>query len=87
MTLIAMVILSSTTIVWAEKSKTETDDLPLINRFDQNGDSLISIEEFVGPEDHFSMLDTDGDGYITREEAHARRHRNVPEDETETDQQ
>jgi len=40
-------------------------------REDKNEDGLISQDEFGGPAEHFSGFDTDGDGYLTREEVTA----------------
>lgn len=37
-------------------------------REDKDGDGLVSKDEFGGPAEHFSLFDTDGDGYLTREE-------------------
>jgi Ca2+-binding EF-hand superfamily protein len=39
-----------------------------IERFDQNGDGVITIEEFTGPERHFDRLDSNGDGAIDGDE-------------------
>ncbi len=44
---------------------------------DKDGDSMISKDEFGGPPEHFSHLDTDGDGYLTREEV-ANAQKNPP---------
>lgn len=41
----------------------------LIAQMDQDGDGLISAEEFAGPAEHFQQLDQDGDGYISEDEA------------------
>ena len=38
---------------------------------DADGDDLISRDEFGGPSHHFPLFDTDGDGYLTREEVTA----------------
>lgn len=37
-------------------------------REDKDKDGLISKDEFGGPAEHFSHFDTDGNGYLTREE-------------------
>lgn len=37
--------------------------------FDKNNDGKVSKDEFPGPEEHFTRLDTDQDGYLSAEEA------------------
>ena len=41
----------------------------MIERHDQDGDSKVSKEEFPGPDEHFTRIDLDGDGFINPEEA------------------
>ncbi|MGD8847450.1 MAG: EF-hand domain-containing protein [Desulfobacteraceae bacterium] len=56
--------------VWAQDSVSGTDQgAGFIERFDQSGDGLVSSDEFPGPDDLFSKLDSDGDGYISATEA------------------
>lgn len=45
------------------------DGSKFIDRLDTDGDDMVSKEEFDGPDDHFSNLDLDGDGYISEAEA------------------
>lgn len=40
-----------------------------IGHFDQDGDGLVSVDEFPGVEHQFDHLDADGDGYIDESEA------------------
>ena len=40
-----------------------------IERFDQNDDGVVTIEEFPGPERRFDSLDSNGDGTISADEA------------------
>ena len=40
-----------------------------IAKLDQDGDGLVSLEEFDGPDEHFTESDTNKDGYISEEEA------------------
>ncbi|MES9854784.1 MAG: DUF1566 domain-containing protein [Candidatus Thiodiazotropha sp. L084R] len=40
-----------------------------VERLDQDGDGRVSRSEFDGPKDHFGFHDTDGDGYLTEDEA------------------
>ena len=41
----------------------------MIERHDRDGDNRVSMEEFPGPDEHFTRMDLDGDGFINREEA------------------
>jgi len=40
-----------------------------VKRLDTNGDGKVSRKEFDGPADHFDVLDRDGDGYLSGDEA------------------
>lgn len=40
-----------------------------LQAMDKNGDSKVSEEEFTGPRPLFARLDTDKDGFVTKEEA------------------
>lgn len=40
----------------------------IVEKDDQDGDGLLSLEETPLDEDRFNEIDTDGDGYITAEE-------------------
>lgn len=55
--------------VWAWGDISDDDQFHFIQRFDQDGDDLVSQDEFPGPLEHFNRLDNDGDGYIDAEEA------------------
>ena len=41
----------------------------LVERLDKDGDGKISKAEFDGPAEHFTLLDTDSDGFIDADEA------------------
>ena len=42
----------------------------IFNRFDANGDSLVSMDEFLSkPQAMFKKVDTDGDGMVSLAEA------------------
>jgi hypothetical protein len=60
-------------VVWAQDGASGNDPSRLIQRFDQDGDGLVSEREFPGPPEHFVDLDTDGDGFLTSEELLAGR--------------
>ena len=50
----------------------EAGEIPsrqMIERHDRDGDNRVSMEEFPGPDEHFTRMDLDGDGFINREEA------------------
>jgi hypothetical protein len=40
-----------------------------VRRLDTDGDGKVSRREFDGPADHFDVLDTNGDGYLSADEA------------------
>lgn len=41
----------------------------MIEHDDGDGDGKVSKDEFPGPDEHFTQIDLDGDGFINREEA------------------
>ena len=43
-------------------------DGEMMERFDDDGDGRISMEEFPGPDDRFEEMDTNGDGFISRDD-------------------
>lgn len=43
-----------------------------IQHFDDDGDGMVSSEEFPGPEEEFAELDSNGDGKISADEAPSR---------------
>lgn len=45
------------------------DGSRFIQRFDQDGDGLVSAEEFIADDDRFSHLDVNADGYLDAAEA------------------
>ena len=51
--------------VYAQRSYQQTNKTSgFIERLDQDSDGKVSQDEFDGPADHFSKMDTDSDGYI-----------------------
>ena len=69
MNLISMFRLGWTSIMAADFDDGQ-DEPPgdFIEDFDEDGDGMVSEEEFPGPEDHFIRLDQDEDGFITEDE-------------------
>lgn len=55
---------ASTMIAGAQDSETRAKPPSIVERFDQDGDGLLSADEFPGGSDEFSQLDSDGDGYL-----------------------
>jgi len=41
----------------------------MIERHDRDGDRKVSRDEFPGPDEHFTRVDLDGDGFINQNEA------------------
>ncbi len=69
-----MILISVFCLGWTSTMAANFDDgqgQPLgdfIEDFDQDGDGMVSEEEFPGPEDLFTHLDQDDDGFITEDE-------------------
>lgn len=57
-------------VVWCHGGP-PPDPATLIEAWDQDGDGMISAEEFKGPAEHFTHMDADGDGYLTTDELEA----------------
>jgi EF hand len=54
--------------VWAQGSDSGKGQSPFMQRFDQDGDGLVSAGEFPGTDDQFDRQDINGDGYIDASE-------------------
>lgn len=39
-----------------------------MDRMDTDGDGLVSLDEFPGPDNHFTQFDADGDGFLSGDE-------------------
>ena len=65
---LAVVVGAGPTAVWAGQNQAGADESPFLQRFDQDGDGLISAEEFPGDENQFNRLDINGDGYLEPDE-------------------
>jgi hypothetical protein len=52
----------------ASQNKNQKGEAPsasdLVTRLDKDNDGKISQSEFDGPDEHFTMFDVDGDGYL-----------------------
>ncbi len=57
------------TSVFAAEENRENRPQGMIERHDRNGDNRVSMEEFPGPDEHFTRIDLDGDGFINQNEA------------------
>jgi Ca2+-binding EF-hand superfamily protein len=57
-------VLANPMIGWSGQSEPETGASTFIQHFDQDGDGLVSSEEFPGNQEQFQRLDLDGDGYL-----------------------
>lgn len=57
------------TAVVAQEEGLRAKPPTFIERFDQNGDRLVTIDEFTGPEERFDRLDRNGDEAIDADEA------------------
>lgn len=66
---VTMLIGMFVTAVVAQEDAPQGEPPSFIERFDQNGDGVVTIEEFTGPEAHFDRLDGNGDGAIDADEA------------------
>lgn len=66
----------------AADSDSANESSLFIQRFDENGDGGVTIDEFPGSERRFDRLDSNGDGTIDADEAPQRppRHRPDPEE-------
>jgi len=53
----------------AQSSASSDSSSRFIQKFDKDGDGMVSKEEFPGSEEHFNQLDVNGDGYIDASEA------------------
>ncbi len=53
---------------FADQDNTETGKRGFIQRFDQDGDGKVSMDEFTGPDQKFTRMDQDQDGYISQSE-------------------
>lgn len=72
--LLALLVLAAGTTAMAkpqggaEKGKPPTA-AEFIQRLDKDGDGLVSLQEFDGPDEHFTQCDKNEDGYLSEDEA------------------
>lgn len=69
--LIAMVLIIP--MVVTQTSSGQESSGRFIQHFDRDQDGRISADEFPGPQDHFTQLDENSDGYIDETEASKER--------------
>jgi Ca2+-binding EF-hand superfamily protein len=65
----AALMAAAGTAGWAQDEETDSVQSPFIQRFDQDGDGLVSADEFPRDKDWFKGLDQDGNGVIDASEA------------------
>ncbi|HEY0686276.1 MAG TPA: hypothetical protein VGD45_28305 [Steroidobacter sp.] len=64
-------ILAITSVMADDKDKSMADEEAVFKSLDRDTDQRLSKTEASGDEmlsDHFSMIDADGDGYLTKRE-------------------
>jgi len=57
------------TSVFAAEERRENPPQGMIERHDRDADGKISRDEFPGPDEHFTRIDLDDDGFINQNEA------------------
>jgi Ca2+-binding EF-hand superfamily protein len=76
------VVTVSPMIAWSQESEPGAEGSAFIQRFDKDGDGLVSADEFPGNQEQFQRLDLDGDGYLDTAEVPKRpAHRPVDPEE------
>ena len=68
-TALAAAVMASPMMGWSQDADPGAGESAFIQRFDQDGDGLVSADEFPGNQDQFKHLDVDGDGYLDAAEA------------------
>ncbi|MGD9368263.1 MAG: EF-hand domain-containing protein [Desulfobacteraceae bacterium] len=68
-TALVAAVVASPMMAWSQESEPGAGGSAFIQRFDQNGDGLVSADEFPGNQEQFQRLDLDGDGYLDTAEA------------------
>ncbi len=67
--LIALAMVGMAITAWAGEDSTGETGSSFILHFDQDGDGIVSAEEFPGPMDRFNEMDADGNGYLDNGES------------------
>ena len=68
---LSVLVIIATTMSFASAAE-ESRENPargMIEHDDQDGDGKVSKDEFPGPDEHFTRIDLDGDGFSSEEEA------------------
>ncbi|MFW9845634.1 MAG: EF-hand domain-containing protein [Candidatus Thorarchaeota archaeon] len=78
-TALVAAVMANPMVAWGRDAQAGPDGTAFIERFDQDGDGLVSADEFPGDQDQFQHLDTDGDGYLDAAEAPGRPPHRRPE--------
>jgi len=68
---LSVLVFTAMTTSFASAAEESRVDPPrgMIEHHDRDGDGKVSEKEFPGPDEHFTRIDLDSDGFINREEA------------------
>lgn len=66
-----VLVITAMTMSFASAAEERRENPPqdMIERHDRDGDRKVSRDEFPGPDEHFTRIDLDGDGFINQNEA------------------
>ena len=69
--ILSVLAITAMTMSFASASEENRENRPqgMIERHDRDGDRKVSRGEFPGPDEHFTRIDQDGDGFINHDEA------------------
>jgi hypothetical protein len=70
--ILALLILATGTAMakpsGGQEKRTPPTAADFIQKLDKDGDGLVSMEEFDGPDEHFTESDKNEDGYLSEDE-------------------